>query len=216
MGDAGNLAIIPVGNFPQDKMTAVILPLRQGATQKVVGVFRAAAVAAADGFNLSVRGIGIGNGAFGSDGRDDPVEAVVSSREGAPVGVRFPDDVACSVVFYEAGAEGRVCLTCGTTVFVVVKNGRDIALCDGLFGIAVGAGEVLHRAGRVADGGHHFHGAVFGGFPRCGDCFGDFMTVVGFLRHAAFRGDALDGAVVFVVKQGVKEDGSVSFSPNGA
>ncbi|OAV64627.1 hypothetical protein Barb6XT_02741 [Bacteroidales bacterium Barb6XT] len=184
--------------------------LRQGATQAVVGVFRAAAVAAADGFNTSVLRVGIGNGVFGGDGSQHPVEAVVGCREGTPVGVRFPDDVAEGIVFYEVGAEGRVSLTDRATVFVVVKNGLNVARCDGLFRIAVGTGEVVHRAGRVADGGHHILGAVLGGFPRCADFYGDFMTGVLRLRYAAFRGNPLNGAVEAVVNEGVEED----FSPN--
>ncbi|OAV65732.1 hypothetical protein Barb6XT_02276 [Bacteroidales bacterium Barb6XT] len=180
--------------------------LRQGATQAVIRVFHSAAVAAADGFRLTVRGIGVGNGVFGGDGSQHPVEAVVGCREGTTVGIRFPDDVAAVVIFYVVGAEGRVGLTCGATVFVVVKNGLDIAGGDGLFGIAVGTGEVVHRAGRVADGSRHFLGAVLGGFPRRADAYGDFMTGVLRLRYAAFRGDALDGAVVAVVDEGVEED----------
>ncbi|OAV64280.1 hypothetical protein Barb6XT_02863 [Bacteroidales bacterium Barb6XT] len=210
MGDAGNLARFPVGNFQQDKLTAVILPLRQGATQAVVGVFHSAAVAAADGFKIPVRGIGIGNGVFGRDGSQHPVEAVVSCREGTPVGIRFPDDVAEGIVFYPVRAEGRVGLTDRATVCVVMKNGCDIARGDGLFGAAVGTAEVVHRAGRVGDGGHYFLGAVFGSFPRRADSYGCFMTGVLRLRHAPFRRDALDGAVEAVVNEGVEED----FSPN--
>ncbi|OAV65034.1 hypothetical protein Barb6XT_02580 [Bacteroidales bacterium Barb6XT] len=181
--------------------------LTQDASLRVVGVFRSAAVAAADGFKIPVRGIGIGNGVFGSDGSQLPVEAVVGCREDATVGIRFPDDVAAVVVFYVVGAEGRVGLTDRATVFVVVENGRDVAGGNGLFGVAVGTGVVVHRAGRVADGGHHFLGAVLGGFPRCADAYGDFMTGVLRLRYAALRGDAPDRAVVAVVNEGVEEDG---------
>ncbi|OAV63606.1 hypothetical protein Barb6XT_03102 [Bacteroidales bacterium Barb6XT] len=177
------------------------------ASLRVVGVFRSAAVAASDGGDISFAGIGVGNGVFGGYGSQLPVEAVVGCREGTPVGIRFPDDVAAVVVFYVVGAEGRVGLTCGATVFVVVKNGRDIAGGNGLFGVAVGTGVVVHRAGRVGDGGHHILGAVFGGFPRCADFYGDFMTGVLRFRYAAFRGDALHGAVVAVVDEGVEEDG---------
>ncbi|OAV66734.1 hypothetical protein Barb4_02762 [Bacteroidales bacterium Barb4] len=88
-----------------------------------------------------------------------------------------------------------------------MKNGCDVARGDGLFGVAVGAGVVVHRAGRVADGGHHILGAVLGGFPRCGDSYGGFMTLVLRFRYAALRGDALDGAVVLVVDEGVEEEG---------
>ncbi|OAV64687.1 hypothetical protein Barb4_03902 [Bacteroidales bacterium Barb4] len=95
-----------------------------------------------------------------------------------------------------------------------MKNGRDVARGDGLFGAAVGAGEVVHRAGRVGDGGHHILGAVLGGFPRCADCYGCFTTVVLRFRYAALRGDALHGAVIAVVHEGVKQEGIVSFSLN--
>ncbi|OAV67554.1 hypothetical protein Barb6XT_01427 [Bacteroidales bacterium Barb6XT] len=183
--------------------------LPQDASLGVVGVFRSAAVAAADGGNFALADIGVGDGVFGRDGSQLPVEAVVGCREDATVGVRFPDDVAAVVVFYEVGAEGRVGLTGGATVFVVVKNSRDVAGGDGLFRVAVGTGVVVHRAGRVADGSHHFLGAVFGGFPRRADFYGCFMTGVLRLRYAAFRGDALHGAVVAVVNEGVEED----FSP---
>ncbi|OAV63958.1 hypothetical protein Barb6XT_02982 [Bacteroidales bacterium Barb6XT] len=104
------------------------------------------------------------------------------------------------------GAERRVGLTDRATVFVVVKNGLNVAGGDGLFGVAVGTAEVVHRAGRVADGGHHFLGAVFGGFPRCADFYGDFMTGVLRLRYAALRGNPPDGAVEAVVNEGVEED----------
>ncbi|OAV65115.1 hypothetical protein Barb6XT_02543 [Bacteroidales bacterium Barb6XT] len=176
------------------------------ASLRVVGVFRSAAVAASDGGNFALADIGVGDGVFGRDGSQLPVEAVVGCREDATVGIRFPDDVAAVVVFYVVRAEGRVSLTCGATVFVVVKNGRDIAGGNGLFGVAVGTGVVVHRAGRVGDGGHHFLGAVFGGFPRCADFYGGLVTGVLRFRYAAFRRNALDGAVEAVVNEGVEED----------
>ncbi|OAV64470.1 hypothetical protein Barb6XT_02794 [Bacteroidales bacterium Barb6XT] len=210
VGHAGNLACCSVGDFQQDKLTAVILLLPREASLGVVGIFRSAAVAAADGGNFALAEIGVGDGVFGRDGSQLPVEAVVGCREDATVGVRFPDDVACGIVFYEVGAEGRVSLTCGATVFVVVKNGRDVAGGDGLFGVAVGTGVVVHRAGRVGDGGRHFLGAVLGGFPRCADSYGGLVTGVLRFRYAALRGNPPDGAVVFVVNEGVEED----FIPN--